>query len=142
MGDIESRWGIFRFPEVCLEGGGIIWFSAGWPKTRPVAAAAMAVPDAMSYRIKFPGQQERPTGTMEDDARLGEGPSWRTQYTPQEARFSAGVEAGYTKLVAARGMLVGALFTSGALRYRTGGGRGVRLGLTLGTVCILQAGFF
>lgn len=49
-GDINSRSRVFRFPEVCLEGGKV-WFSAGWPKTRPVAAAAMAVPDPMSCRM-------------------------------------------------------------------------------------------
>lgn len=52
MGDINSRSGVFRFPEVCLEGG-IVWFSAGWPKTRPVAAAAMAVPDPMSCTMEI-----------------------------------------------------------------------------------------
>ena len=53
-GDINSRSGVFRFPDVCLEGG-IVWFSAGRPKTRPVAAAAMAVPDPTSCRMKSSG---------------------------------------------------------------------------------------
>jgi hypothetical protein len=120
--EISFRSWLSRF---LLGGGG----SSGWPNTKPLAAAAMAVPVPISYRVNT---------RLEKEPRLRKGMVLLVFLRLSKPNISISANLPHCSIGLCSGCLVGHLHHGWARVWRVPSQKVIKL--TLGTVCIVTGG--